>query len=68
MVQVIDLPREQAGALLLFGVLPPAVLNFIFAERYGQEPAKVASIVIIGNLFALVSVPLALAYVLPRFG
>jgi len=44
--------------------LPPAVLNFLFAERYKQEPHRVASIVLIGNLAALLFLPLALAYVL----
>lgn len=53
-------PREQE-VLFLFGALPPAVLNFMFAERYGQEPEKVASIVMIGNISALFFVSLALA-------
>jgi predicted permease len=44
--------------------LPPAVLNFLFAERYKQEPQRVASIVLIGNLAALIFLPLALAWVL----
>jgi predicted permease len=57
-----------AGVLVLFGALPPAVLNFMLAEKYRQEPSKVASIVIVGNLFAVVAIPLALAYVLPRYG
>jgi hypothetical protein len=34
----------------VFGALPPAVLNYVFAERYRQEPDKVASIVMIGNV------------------
>jgi predicted permease len=50
--------------LLVFGALPPAVLNFLFAERYRQEPERVASIVLIGNLAALIFLPLALALVL----
>ena len=50
--------------LLVFGALPPAVLNFLFAERYKQEPERVASIVLIGNLAALLFLPLALALVL----
>lgn len=54
----------QAALLLLFGALPPAVLNYLFAERYGQEPDKVASIVLVGNLAAVVFLPLALAAVL----
>ena len=40
----------------------------MLAEKYRQEPSKVASIVIVGNLFAVIAIPLALAYVLPRYG
>lgn len=68
LLAILDLPPLQAGALFLFAALPPAVLNFLFAERYDQEPAKVASIVMLGHLAALVTIPLALAYALPRFG
>lgn len=57
-----DLSARETDILLLFGALPPAVLNFMFAERFGQEPAKVASIVIIGNLMALFSISIALAF------
>jgi hypothetical protein len=39
----------------------PAVISFIFAERYRQEPEKVASMVIIGNAAAVIFIPLALA-------
>ncbi len=53
-------PLDQ-DILFIFGALPPAVTNFIFAERYNQEPDKVASIVMIGNAAALFFVPLALA-------
>jgi predicted permease len=52
--------RHQFDMLFIFGALPPAVVNFIFAERYRQEPDKVASIVIIGNAAALLFIPLAL--------
>ena len=60
----LELPAQQAAMLLVFGALPPAVLNFVFAERYRQEPEKVASIVMVGNLGSLLFVPLALALVL----
>jgi len=63
----IDLSPSEQGILFLFGALPPAVLNFMFSERYQQEPSKVASIVIIGNAFSFISIPLTLTYVLPRF-
>ena len=55
------LPRIDQDILVVFGALPPAVSSFIFAERYAQEPDKVASIVMIGNASALFFIPLALA-------
>jgi predicted permease len=62
--RLLGLNESAAALLMLFGALPPAVLNYVFAERYQQEPAKVASIVMIGNLGSLVFVPLALALTL----
>ena len=67
-ISLLPLDRTQAGALLLFGALPPAVMNFLFAERYAQEPTKVSAIVLFGNVLAIFTLPLALLYVLPRFG
>lgn len=53
-----------AAMLLVFGALPPAVLNYVFAECYHQRPAKIAPIVMLGNLGALLFIPLALALTL----
>ena len=61
---VLPLDRDQQGLLLLFGCLPPAVLNFMLAEQFHQEPAKVASIVLVGNFLAVAVVPLGLALAL----
>ena len=61
---VLGLDREQTGLLLIFGSLPPAVLNFMVAEQFRQEPAKVASIVLIGNVLSVVFVPLGLVLAL----
>ncbi len=61
---MLRLDPMQSSLLILFGCLPPAVLNFMVAEQYSQEPAKVASIVLIGNLAAIVFVPLALSLAL----
>ena len=63
-IQLLGLQGREAAMLLVFGALPPAVLNFLFAERYRQEPERVASIVLIGNLAALIFLPVALALVL----
>jgi predicted permease len=62
---LLPLDDPLARQLLLFAVLPPAVLNYVLAERYDQDPQAVASIVIWGNLGALISIPLTLALILP---
>ena len=61
---VLGLDPTQQGLLILFGCLPPAVLNFMVAEQFDQEPGKVASIVLIGNAFSVLFVPLGLALAL----
>ena len=61
---VLGLDPTQQGLLILFGCLPPAVLNFMVAEQFNQEPAKVASIVLIGNAASLLFVPLGLSLAL----
>ena len=61
---ILALPPQQLSVLIVFGALPPAVLNYIVAEQYGQEPEKVASIVMLGNLGSLVVIPVALAVAL----
>ncbi len=58
------MPAEQMQALLLFSILPPAVLNFMVAERFNQEPQRVASIVLIGNLISIAIIPVALWFIL----
>lgn len=60
----LGLAGRDAAMLVLFGALPPAVLNYVFAERYGQEPARVASIVLVGNSASLAVIPPTLAWVL----
>jgi predicted permease len=61
---LVPLPSIQVAQLLAFAALPPAVLNFMLAERYGIEPRKVAAIVLLGNLASLAVLPAVLFYVL----
>ena len=67
LIMFFEFTAIQAGSLLLFGALPPAVMNFLFAERFNQQPKSVASIVLLGNLFAMITLPIALAYVLTKY-
>lgn len=57
---VLPMTAMQRGQMYLFASLPPAVLCFMIAEQYQQEPDKVASIVLLGNLVSLGFVPLGL--------
>lgn len=61
----LQLDPLQWSVFLVFAALPPAVLNYMVAERYNQEPARVASIVLISNIGAIVWMPLALALAPP---
>jgi len=63
LVWLLGLSGLQAAALWVFAALPPAVLNYLVAEQYRQEPHKVASLVLIGNLGSLVVMPVVLALV-----
>ncbi|MDC0662818.1 AEC family transporter [Marinobacter sp. SS21] len=63
LVVALDLPGLQLAALWVFAALPPAVLNYMVAEQYRQEPHRVASLVLIGNLGSLVVMPITLGLV-----
>jgi GSH-dependent disulfide-bond oxidoreductase len=49
----IPLQGLERGALILFACLPPAVFNFMLADKFQVEPNKVASTVIVGHLLSL---------------
>lgn len=60
----LQLSAQQYAMLLVYGALPPAVLNYMMAERYQQEPQQVASIVLMGNIGSLLFIPLVLFFAL----
>lgn len=61
---MLGLQGEQKAMLILFGALPPAVINYVFAERYNRRPDEVSTIVLIGNIAAVLVIPVVLALVL----
>jgi predicted permease len=61
----LDLAGAARGQLILFGALPPAVMQFLMAERYRQEPERVAAMILLGNALSVLFIPLALALALP---
>jgi predicted permease len=63
---LLHLTPVQRGQMYLFASLPPAVTCFMMAEQYKQEPDKVASIVLLGNLASFLFVPIGLWLGLPK--
>ncbi len=59
-IWVLPLEPIQKGALIIFAGLPPAVFNYILADRHNQEPQKVASIVMVGHLLSVIYLPLVI--------
>ena len=44
--------------------MPVAVFNFLFAERYNNQPEEVAGMVVISTLLSFASLPFLLAFVM----
>jgi len=44
--------------------MPVAVFNYLLAMRYGREPGKVASMVVMSTLISFALLPLIVAFVL----
>ena len=60
LIKILSLTPTMQGVLLLYAALPPAVMNYIFAEQYKQDPGLVSAIVVGGNIASLFFVPFAL--------
>lgn len=61
---LMDLSAEHTAYLILFATLPPAVLNFMVAERYNQESHIVASVVLLANISSVIIIPITLFFIL----
>ena len=57
---MVPLQGVERGALILFACLPPAVFNFMLADKFQVEPNKVASTVIVGHFMSLAFLPLGI--------
>lgn len=64
LVLVLPLQPEWQALIILSGALPPAVLNYLLSEQYQLDTEVVASVVLLGNLLAVVTVPLVIGFTL----
>lgn len=57
-VHLIGAEGINRQVLLLYGALPAAVVNFVFTEKYRQDPGLAASIVILSTLISVLAMPI----------
>lgn len=62
-VWALDLTGPARSAVLLGAVMPAAVLNFIFSEKYSLRPEFVATTVVLSTVLSFATTPLALWYI-----
>ncbi|GAA0780808.1 AEC family transporter [Castellaniella ginsengisoli] len=55
---LLPLTPEWSRMVALSVMLPPAVLNYLLCEQYRVEPRAVASVVLLGNVLSVATIPL----------
>ena len=54
----------ERGVLIIQCAMPVAVFNYLFAERYGNQPEEVAGTVVISTALSFLALPALLAFVM----
>jgi predicted permease len=63
-ISFLPLDSLEQKILISIAAMPPAVLNYLFVEQYGQSPQAVASMVIVGNALSVLVLCLVLMFIL----
>ncbi len=63
-VMALKIDGLAAKVVILQAAMPPAIFNFVLADKFKQDSREVASIILAGTLISLVTTPLILAYLL----
>lgn len=61
---LIPLAHIEMQMMVLFTMLPPAVMNYLLAERYQLDGSTVAAMVLYGNVLSLFTMPILLWFAL----
>jgi predicted permease len=61
---VFGLTGSMRAVLILQCASPVAVYNYIFAQRWNNQPEEVAGVVVLSTLFSIVTIPLLLGWLL----
>ena len=61
-VNLFGLKGVEAKVVILECSMPPAVFNFVLAEKYGRDSETVASIIVAGTAVSLLVLPFVISY------
>lgn len=56
-IWMLPLTPEWTRLIILCGLLPPAVMNYLLSERYDLDARTVANVVLFGNVMSLATIP-----------
>lgn len=63
-IWLLPLTPEWKRLVILCGMLPPAVLNYLLTEHYKMDAAAVANVVLFGNVMSVVTIPVVVWFTL----
>ncbi len=64
LVRLFGLEGINAKVVILQAAMPPAVFNFVLAEKYNQDSKTVASIIMAGTIVSFFVLPVIISYLL----
>ena len=53
-----------AKVIILQAAMPPAIFNFVLAEKYNQDSKTVASIIMAGTIISIITTPIVLSFLM----
>ncbi len=59
---IVPLTTRELQMMVIYCMLPPAVMNYLYAEKYNVAPFNVAAMVLVGNFLSIFTLPLLLMF------
>ncbi len=56
-IALLDAKGTVAGCMFLMAAMPSAIVTYVFAERYGRDPEKVAGLIVASTLMTFAALP-----------
>ena len=63
-VWIFKLDGIAAKVVILQAAMPPAIFNFVLADKYNQDSERVASIILAGTLISVITTPVIIGFLL----